>query len=91
MAKVEELSLLLIRMALQNADFIGQSESMLVFTAIYTAATLLQMDSAKSSSEVPSSPKPSNAIFFAQFKNHLWKTFAALERGIANSPLHAND
>ena len=40
-AKIEELSLLLVRMGMQNADFIVYSEPLLVLTAIYGAATML--------------------------------------------------
>lgn len=44
LAKAEELSLLLVRMGMQNADFCSYPEPLLVFTAIHTAATMLQLD-----------------------------------------------
>jgi hypothetical protein len=77
-------------MGMQNADFCGYSDPLLVFTAIHTAATMLQLDQNKaSSSELPSSGRASKAFFFTEFKSALWKVAYELERGIANSPVYS--
>ena len=91
LAKIEELSLLLIRMGIQNADFCSFSEPMLVFTAIYTAATLLQLDQTRNSqAEVPASTRSGRAFTYSEFKTHLWRVACELERGISNSPVFTN-
>ena len=67
--KVDELSLLLIRMGIQNADFSAYSEPMLVFSSIYTAATMLQLDQNKNSlTEIPASSRSGKAFFYTEFK-----------------------
>ena len=84
-AKIDELSLLLVRMAIQNADFCAVDEPMLVFTAIFTAATLLQLDFARSSqADVGRSGR---AFTYAEFKTHLWRVALEIEQGVPNSPV----
>ena len=62
---------------------------MLVFAAIYTAATMLQLDQNKNSlTEIPSSSRSCKAYFFTEFKTLLWKIAYELERGIDNSPVY---
>jgi hypothetical protein len=43
LAKIEELALLLIRMAIQNNQFTTYSQTMLVYTCYQAAATMLQL------------------------------------------------
>jgi len=53
--KLEELSLLLVRMTLQNADFLEYSQTTVVFSAIHAAATMLQLDQKKQTESQPPS------------------------------------
>ncbi len=57
----------------------------MVFTAIHSAATMLQLDQNKLQNELPSSDRSSKAFFYTDFKYMLWRVAYDLERGIANS------
>lgn len=72
-AKIEELSLLLIRMSMQNAQFTSFSTTMIVYTCIQAACTLLQLE--RRSDE-------NFSFFYSEFKRSFQKMAYDIERSI---------
>ena len=70
-AKIEELSLLLIRMAIQNATFSSQSNTNLVYTCIQAACTMLQLEK---------NPDESKSFFYSEFKRSFERLANEIER-----------
>jgi len=60
--KIEELSLLLVRMAMQNIQFSSYSNTMLVYSCFQAAAIMLQLSKNKN----PNDSK--NSVFYSDFR-----------------------
>ena len=74
--KIEELSLLLIRMAMQNNQFTTYSNTMLVYTCFQAAATMLQLS--KYSDETAT-------FFYSDFKLSFMRLANEVERSSPKS------
>jgi|Transcript_6506 hypothetical protein len=74
--KIEELSLLLIRMAMQNIQFTTYSTTMLVYTSFQAAATMLQLS--KHTDETA-------AFFYSDFKLSFMRMANEIERSSPKS------
>jgi len=76
LARIEELSLLLVRMAMQNIQFTTYSTTMLVYTCFQAAATMLQLS--KHSDETQS-------FFYSDFKLSFMRLANEVERSSPKS------
>ena len=74
--KVEELSLLLIRMAMQNVAFSIYSQTLLVYTAFQAAATMLQLSKFTDATA---------AFFYSDFKLSFMRLANEVERSSPKS------
>ena len=77
--KIEELSMLLVRMAMQNNQFSTYSVTMLVYTSIQAAATMLQLSKYSDDTQ---------AFFYSDFKLSFMRLANEVER---SSPKSANN
>lgn len=71
LAKIEELGLLLVRMAIQNNTFTSYSHSHLVYTSIQAACTMLQLEK---------NPDESKSFFYSEFKRSFERLANEVER-----------
>ena len=69
--KIEELGLLLVRMSIQNATFTTYSNTMLVYTCIQAACTMLQLEK---------NPDESKSFFYSEFKRSFERLANEVER-----------
>lgn len=77
LAKIEELSMLLIRMAMQNSTFSVYSNTMLVYTCIQAATTMLQLEKRERGEE-------HSSFFYTDFKKSFMRMAKDIEKTIPN-------
>jgi len=69
--KIEELGLLLVRMSIQNSSFQTVSNTMMVYTCIQAACTMLQLEK---------NPDESKSFFYSEFKRSFERMANEVER-----------
>ena len=85
--KIKELSMIYVRMAVQNIEFSVYSNHRLVFSAIHAACTVLMLDKRYGQCASPSkvnsargTKPPIKSNYFKNFRSQFWQVIAQLEQ-----------